>query len=146
MPQNHPVDLKFGILSCFNKIKALLKFHQNCLTTSLIIHENMIIIYIQVISFHRFLKNAQNRTSDVSTLSLRGKAICIHVWQRKYAAFLQQRDQNNTLIFVSSTKECNIIFNIRMCDFGCKVMCVGGKCISRCQMCNQNKTRMNLVM
>ena len=55
-------------------------------------------IYIQVISFHRFLKNAQNGTSDISTLSLRGKTICIHVWQRKYTAFLQQRDQNNTLI------------------------------------------------
>ena len=79
MPSNHPVDLKFGIFSCLNKIEALLKFHQNCLTTSLIIHDNMIIIYIQVISFHRFLKNAQNRTSDVSTLSLRGKTICIHV-------------------------------------------------------------------
>ena len=73
MPSNHPVDLKFGIFSCLNKIEALLKFHQNCLTTSLIIHDNMIIIYIQVISFHRFLKNAQNRTSDVSTLSLREK-------------------------------------------------------------------------
>ena len=41
MPQNHPIDLKVGIKSCLNKIEALLEFHQNCVTTSLIIHENM---------------------------------------------------------------------------------------------------------
>ena len=39
MPYNHPIHLRLGILSCLNKIEALLKFHQNCVTTSLIIHE-----------------------------------------------------------------------------------------------------------
>ena len=41
MPQNYPIDLKLGIQSCLNKTEALLKFYQNCITTSLIIHENM---------------------------------------------------------------------------------------------------------
>ena len=49
-------------------------------------------------SSHRFVKNAQNPTSDVSTLSLMGKTIYIRVWQGNYTAFLQQRNQNNTLI------------------------------------------------
>ena len=60
----------------------------------------MIMIYIQVISICMFLKNAQNCMSFpyVTALCLGLKKICIHVWQGKYMAFLQQRDQSNTLI------------------------------------------------